>query len=67
MLRFHPDLLPSVGPALELGDAQCCRAGERHRGARQKQDGETPSCLEIKVEDVAKREGLAYCNGHQHC
>lgn len=34
-----PDVLPSVRPALQLRDAQRRRAGERHRGAGQEQDG----------------------------
>lgn len=38
-LRFYPDVLSPVGASVQLGDAQRRGAGERHRGAGEKQDG----------------------------
>lgn len=36
-----PDLLASLSPSIQFGNTQCRWAGERHRGAGQKQDGRT--------------------------
>jgi len=50
---FRLDLFLSVGPSVQFGDAQCCRVGERHRGAGEKQDGrmmaESDGRLEFEV------------------